>query len=170
MYTDGQNVVVGSTSPTDMGPGITTLAVDSTLANSTGVFVMTNSGVEWARFGIMSGFLTFQDLGGIGLSIDEESNVPIIFKTDGLERIRVSYSGNVGIGTSTPSQLLDVAGNANVQGILTGQVQVTGAAPGACSASIAGQISYSGHTTGTKDTAAICAADASDTWAWRTIY
>ena len=49
-------------------------------------------------------------------------------------------------------------------------LQLAGAAPPTCDATKAGLINYSGHTADVKDTAAICAADGSNVWAWRTIY
>lgn len=39
-----------------------------------------------------------------------------------------------------------------------------------CNSSAAGTIWYSGHSTGIKDGVAVCAADASNAYAWRTIY
>src|SRR6185503_4132148 len=42
----------------------------------------------------------------------------LAFATAGIERLRVSTNGNVGIGTNTPSAKLDVAGNVSVGGLL----------------------------------------------------
>ena len=49
-------------------------------------------------------------------------------------------------------------------------VRLVGVAQPACSASLAGELWYSGHTTGVKDSAAICAADMSNTYNWRALY
>jgi hypothetical protein len=42
----------------------------------------------------------------------------LAFATAGSERLRISTNGNVGIGTSTPSAKLDVAGNVSIGGFL----------------------------------------------------
>jgi hypothetical protein len=44
------------------------------------------------------------------------SNIPIVFATNGAEKMRILANGNVGIGTSSPTAKLDVAGNLNVNG------------------------------------------------------
>jgi hypothetical protein len=49
-------------------------------------------------------------------------------------------------------------------------VTLVGVTQPVCSASLAGKLWYSGHTAGVKDSAAICAADATNTFAWRTLY
>jgi hypothetical protein len=49
-------------------------------------------------------------------------------------------------------------------------VTLVGVSQPVCSASLAGKLWYSGHTEGVKDSAAICAADATNTFAWRTLY
>ena len=49
-------------------------------------------------------------------------------------------------------------------------VTLPGITQGTCSSATPGVLNYSGHTAGVKDTVAICAADATDTWAWRSIY
>ena len=45
---------------------------------------------------------------------------PLVFKTNNLERVRIDWTnGNLGIGTTTPTEKLDVSGNATVSGNLT---------------------------------------------------
>jgi hypothetical protein len=75
-------------------------------------------------------------------------------------------AGNYVFGASTDSgsgARLQVAGDAQLgAGVVTAQ--------SACDASHAGVLHYSGHTAGVKDTVSICAADAANAFAWRTIY
>ncbi|MEL6986627.1 MAG: hypothetical protein AAGK97_02265 [Bacteroidota bacterium] len=52
------------------------------------------------------------------LIIDQAGFRPILFGTNNLERMRISESGEVGIGTDMPSELLDIAGNVNVEDTL----------------------------------------------------
>ncbi len=54
--------------------------------------------------------------GTSGLLIGNFSSVPLIFGTDDTERARIDGTGNFGIGTSTPSEKLDVIGNLIVSG------------------------------------------------------
>lgn len=59
----------------------------------------------------------------VGQNIDayilqNESNTPMIFATNSTEKARISANGNVGIGTSSPSEKLDVNGNINLSGKL----------------------------------------------------
>jgi hypothetical protein len=86
------------------------------LPNGTG----TVSGVN---FGSSSDLANTSILSVSSLSTDARFNagfrgtgtyLPMTFYTGGSERMRVDTSGNVGIGTSSPSFKLDVAGNARV--------------------------------------------------------
>ncbi|MCC6689936.1 MAG: hypothetical protein IT235_00240 [Bacteroidia bacterium] len=47
------------------------------------------------------------------------NNFPLIFKTNGGARLYITETGYVGIGTSTPAQMLDVSGNVNVNGTIS---------------------------------------------------
>ena len=50
--------------------------------------------------------------------------LPMAFYTGGSERVRIDTSGNVGIGTSSPGQKLDVAGNVGASGVVLGSYGV----------------------------------------------
>jgi hypothetical protein len=54
------------------------------------------------------------------------SNAPYVFGTNNAERMRIAASGNVGIGTASPTFRLDVAGNAR----MGSQVEIPGATAG----------------------------------------
>jgi hypothetical protein len=47
------------------------------------------------------------------------TNTPLAFQTNSLVRMTIAANGNVGIGTVSPTAMLDVGGNANISGILS---------------------------------------------------
>ena len=81
---------------------------------------LNNSSANYAGFirGVRTASTTY-----IGLEIGSETNHGIRFLTNGTadaaERMRIDASGNVGIGSASPTQKLDVVGNVNVSGTLT---------------------------------------------------
>ncbi|MCR4315777.1 MAG: hypothetical protein NUW37_05425, partial [Planctomycetes bacterium] len=66
--------------------------------------------------------MIFTNNGGAGeaslLAIGTVGNIPMIFGTNNAERMRILNSGNVGIGTTSPSFTLDVVGDINFSGQL----------------------------------------------------
>jgi hypothetical protein len=83
------------------------------------------------------------------------------FATGGVERMRIDSNGNVGIGTMYPSQKLEVNG-----GIM---LNTTTSKP-TCSATTRGTLWFTQSASGVKDMLEVCAKDAANTYAWRTIY
>jgi hypothetical protein len=132
LATSSGNVGIGTTSPSGklymyLGniSNTNNTAVGTTIyANATGNpgymgerFVLDNSTANYAGFirGVRTTGTSF-----IGLEIGSETNHGIRFLTngtnDGAEKVRISSSGAVGIGTTNPSYKLDVAGDINTTG------------------------------------------------------
>jgi hypothetical protein len=61
-----------------------------------------------------------------GLTIISETAHPIIFQTNAAERLRIDSSGRVGIGTSTPDNLLHVKASGSYGGIIADNSSTTG--------------------------------------------
>ena len=74
--------------------------------------------VQGSSFKLSSALFNFIDGTATDLIINGDDN--IVFRNENtVERMRIAGSGNVGIGTPTPTAKLDVNGNANVSGNLT---------------------------------------------------
>jgi hypothetical protein len=61
-------------------------------------------------FGIANAYSGYIFSGGTNLEIDAQGSRFIQFNTNGQERMRITSGGNVGIGTTTVSELLDIRG------------------------------------------------------------
>ena len=102
LYFDGTNLGVGTTSPNGG------LDVNASVPR----LVMSVSGTAKGQMNIAGSAMNLTA---------NDATYPITFNTGGGERMRITSAGNVGIGTSSPSYYLDVAGKARTQGIvLTG--------------------------------------------------
>jgi hypothetical protein len=71
-----------------------------------------------SRFGLtLGGWNEFLSVTGNGLVIGTYAGSgPLVFGTNSVARITILASGNMGIGTTTPTQMLDVAGNIHAVG------------------------------------------------------
>jgi hypothetical protein len=110
---DSGNVGIGTTTP--------------------GVKVAINDpGTGLAFTNAASGNFNIGLLGGVGSAeayIYQRANSPLLFGTNNTERLRIDSSGRVGIGTTTPTTLLDV--NADTVRVRTARTPASATATGA---------------------------------------
>jgi hypothetical protein len=105
--TAGGNVGIGTTSPAERLSINGNAQVDEIFIGVTTGFL---SGTTNAQIGWAGGF---SGLTNGSLILQSRSNVatPIIFATETTEKMRINGNGNVGIGTTAPSERLHVVGN-----------------------------------------------------------
>jgi hypothetical protein len=107
------NVGIGTSSPG------TALDTNGTIRSSTGVVQVNNAtqfkNYEFLHSGTRTGIVSFDNTNNWIYTNAEAAGSQLLFGTASTERARIDSSGNVGIGTSSPSVALDVYGSGNRQ-------------------------------------------------------
>lgn len=142
-----------------------TEASPSATQTSDGLFFFGSRGYGDSQFSVAS-------VGAIGMAaastFTNASNPTYIYfsttpvgSTARAERVRIDPNGYVGIGTTGPTQRLEVEGGVRYN---------TATSKPTCDSAVRGTTWHVRSGAGVKDTFEICAKDAADTYAWRTIY
>jgi len=129
-FTSGGVVYASSTSALATGSALTwsgtSLGLTGTTSAITNVLTATTAAIYTQYSNSGNNFYVGKDgsVSAFGTTayasiLYEAGNNPMVFFTSATERMRIDYQGNVGIGTSSPANKLDVIGSANVNGSLT---------------------------------------------------
>ena len=122
------NIGIGITSPSntklhivgDWVSGHSTVKVQGITDNTTGYGFYDTAGSRL-------GYLAYT---GAAFEWYNNANVPIIFYTNTSERMRIAADGKVGIGTTSPTQKLDIVGSYATAGDSSGILKIRGGATG----------------------------------------
>ena len=122
IYQSSNNIGIGTASPT-LPPGRTGLVLRPTSGQTSSEIVIQSNNNTDGTFAGLAVSNIFND----GAAVYQRANLHLRFGTNDLERMRITETGNVGIGTVAPTVRLDVSGSVNITGSLnvTGSIAVT---------------------------------------------
>jgi hypothetical protein len=116
---DGTSLGIGTSSPAAplhvaSSTGDTSVEIESTFAGGDArlELIANSAGVSQIRFGD-------EVSANIGLLTYDHTDNSMAFRTNSSDRMRITSAGNVGIGTSSPTNALSVSGSANITGNTT---------------------------------------------------
>jgi len=115
IYDNGTSVGIGTTSPS----ATFKLVVAGNINIQGGTTINSDSGSVGFYDAVgttQTGGISFNKY--VGTYIYNSLNLPLKFGVNNAEAMRIDSSGNIGIGTTTPSQKLDVNGNVNIGQLL----------------------------------------------------
>lgn len=110
IYVNGSNVGIGMTNPTQtlsVNKSIGLVGSPTQVTDAATLSYYSKNGYMYMRGGV-AGLALGDD--GFDSAIYIPNDNYISFETNGLEKVRIQNDGNVGIGTKTPAQKLEVAG------------------------------------------------------------
>lgn len=155
MYLDSSAVNLGDGASGAFGAGLA-IRTPYAVGQENGVFFVNGPNAGTAPGGAVTFYTTdASNYGRGGLKFKTTSAGSLV------TRMTIDPTGNVGIGTTTPGQKLEVNGGVTLNTVT--------AKPG-CSSTTRGTFWVAQGSAGVKDSVEVCAKDAADAYAWRTLY